>query len=71
MELLRQGLETKQIIDTDHVLQKAILEVDSLKASLLQANNDAMRLAGRILQQFDHHQQQHQSQGKLYGNKTL
>ena len=32
------------------VLETALLQVDSLQHSLLQANNDAMRISSRILQ---------------------
>lgn len=63
MELIRRGLESGAIVETPssgakdkagdgEVLAQALLEVDSLKASLLQANNDAMRLSARILQQL-------------------
>lgn len=58
-ELLKKGIQTGVITGEDEegedTLKKALLEVDSMKASLLQANNDAMRLAARIMQQLQGH----------------
>lgn len=51
--LLRRCVENGDIVDDDGVLQRMCAEVDAMRASLLQANNDAIRLSARILQHLD------------------
>lgn len=45
--LRSSALDTSEV---DKILYDSLWEVRSLQNSLLQANNDAMRLSGRILQ---------------------
>jgi hypothetical protein len=51
--LLCQCVENGDIVDDGGVLQQMCAEVDAMRASLVQANHDAMRLAARILQHLD------------------
>jgi hypothetical protein len=49
VNLLRQGLVNNTITDEDFALAATLREVSALENGLLQANNDAMRLATRIV----------------------
>lgn len=43
---------SESIPDPDHALAATLREISHLESGLLQANGDAMRLAGRIIKQL-------------------
>jgi hypothetical protein len=53
VNLLRQGLVNNTITDEDFALAATLREISALENGLLQANNDAMRLATRIVNQLN------------------
>jgi len=52
INLLRQGISNGTIADVDTNLANNLQEINILENALLQANNDGMRLAARIIKQL-------------------
>lgn len=52
-KVLIKSQQTSSILsDSERILLQTLNQVRSLQQSLLQANNDAMRISSRILMQF-------------------
>ena len=59
INLLRQGIVSQSIPDEDNAVTAQLQEITALENALLQANADAMRLAGRIVQQLTATKKEH------------
>lgn len=72
INLLRQGVVSQSIPDKDNAVTAQLQEITALENALLQANADAMRLAGRIVQQLTGTKKEHTAEASaVKGISTL